>query len=138
MKLCQGYLFPLWLLLGICSGQICTVQLLVIITFLHITWPAPGKFYVLYFYSLLLGSVINRKARNSEDDLDKRGGLRKQLDDLTEEVKKIQEEIENDGKFLFSKLFIYGRAMYTCCLKCYWNYCVFCVGWPFSSEKNVF
>lgn len=52
--------------------------------------------------SLLLGSVINRKARNSEDDLDKRGGLRKQLDDLTEEVKKIQEEIENDGKFLLA------------------------------------
>lgn len=57
---------------------------------------------MLYFYSLLLGSVINRKARNSEDDLDKRGGLRKQLDDLTEEVKKIQEEIENDGKFLLA------------------------------------
>ena len=50
---------------------------------------------------LLLGNVINWKARNSEDDLDKRDGLRKQLGDLTEVVKKLQEEIENDGKHRF-------------------------------------
>lgn len=49
----------------------------------------------------LLGSVIIRKARDSEDDLDKREGLRKQLDDLTEAVKKLQEEFENDGKHQF-------------------------------------
>ena len=50
---------------------------------------------------LLLGNVIKRKARNPEDDLNMREGLRKQLDDLTEVVKKLQEEIENDGKHRF-------------------------------------
>lgn len=47
---------------------------------------------------LLLGNVVARTARNSADDLKKREGLRKQLDDITKMVKTLQEEFENDGK----------------------------------------
>lgn len=70
----------------------------------------------------MLGSVINRKARNFEDDLDKREGFKKQLDDLTEAVKKLQDEFENNGKdqfvvaLIFTKVFISCWLRYTWCL----------------------
>lgn len=73
----------------------------------------------------LLGSVIIRKARDSEDDLDKKEGLRKQLDDLTEAVKKLQEEFENDGKHQFVVALFCCSAIHLwlatahCCLKDY-------------------
>jgi len=45
--------------------------------------------------------------------LNKREGLRKQLDDLTEAVKKLQEEIENDGKHQFVVLSaFFSQAFY--------------------------
>jgi len=70
----------------------------------------------------MLGSVINRKVRNFEDDLDKREGFKKQLDDLTEAVRKLQDESENNGKDhfvvapIFTKVFIYCWLPYFWCL----------------------
>lgn len=70
----------------------------------------------------MLGSVINRKARNFKDDLDKREGFKKQLDDLTEAVKKLQDEFDNNGEdqfvvaLIITKVFIYCWLRYTWCL----------------------
>jgi len=69
----------------------------------------------------MLGSVINRKARNFEDDLDKREGFKKQLDDLTEAVKKLQDEFENNGKDHFVVAPIFTKVS----IYCWLPYCTF-------------